>query len=67
MFMTYYSYTTAAADKPNYYTSTSTNYTKTLNFTLETEVNNSMNFLDFNFTKTVNRHIFNTYRNPPPH
>jgi len=40
---------------------------QTLNFTLETEVNNSMNFLDFNFTKTVNRHIFNTYRNPPPH
>ena len=28
-----------------------------LNFTLETEVNNSMNFLDLTITKTDNRHI----------
>ena len=35
-----------------------------LNFTLETEVNNTMNFLDLTITKTDNRHTFNIYRKP---
>ena len=35
-----------------------------LNFTLETEVNNSMNFLDLTISNIDNRHTFNIYRNP---
>ena len=35
-----------------------------LNFTLGTEVNNSMNFQDLTITKTDNRHTFNIYSKP---
>ena len=36
-----------------------------LNFTLETEVNNSMKFLDLTITKTDTHSIYT--ENPPPH
>ena len=65
MFMTYYSYTTGTTDKPNSYTNTSGKLHPKLNFTLETEVNNSMNFLNLTITKTDNRHTFNITENPP--
>ena len=35
-----------------------------LNCTLETEDDNSTNFLDLTITKTDNRHTFNIYRKP---